>query len=67
MKLKKLEKMSNGYLATLWQMWTDKVIEPAHVIKALAVHGYELGALTKEGIVASTANERYEYKHGVRA
>ena len=67
MKLKKLEKMSNGYLATLWQMWTDKVIEPSHVIKALAVHGYELGALTNGGIVATTATERFEYKHGVRA
>ena len=58
--------MTNGYLATLWQMWTENIIEPAHVIQALAVHGYELGSLTKEGITASTATERFEYKHGVR-
>lgn len=58
--------MTNGYLATLWQMWNDRIIEPAHVIKALAVYGYELGALTNEGITASTATERFEYKHGSR-
>ena len=58
--------MSNGYLATLWQMWSERIIEPAHVIKALAVYGYELGALTNDGITATTATEHFEYRNGTR-
>lgn len=58
--------MTNGYLATLWQMWTESIIEPAHIVKALGLHGYELGSLTKDGITATNAVERFEYKHGVR-
>ena len=54
--------MANGYLATLWQMWNDKIIEPAHIIKALSIHGYKLEALTNGGIVASNENTRFEYK-----
>ena len=66
MKLKKLEKMPNELLSTLWKLWEAKAIEPAHVIKALAVYGYELGALTNDGITATTATERFEYRNGTR-
>ena len=54
--------MTEGYLGTLWQLWHHKVIEPAHVIKALEVYGYKLDALTNGGIVASSKNTRFEYK-----
>lgn len=54
--------MPNGYLGTLWTMWYGKVIEPAHVIKALSLYGYKLEALTNGGIVASNENTRFEYK-----
>ena len=58
--------MPNELLSTLWKLWEAKAIEPAHVVKSLAVYGYELGALTNSGLVATTPTERYEYKHGVR-
>ena len=51
-----------GYLGTLWELWHSKVIEPAHIIKALSLHGYELTALTNGGIVTSNKNTRFEYK-----
>jgi len=54
--------MAEGYLGTLWQLWHDRIIEPAHIIKALAVYGYKLDALTNGGIVASNKNTRFEYK-----
>lgn len=58
--------MPNELLSTLWKLWDGKAIEPAHVVKALALYGYELGSLTNSGITALSSTERYEYKHGVR-
>lgn len=43
-------------------MWSNNAIEPAHVIKALSIYGYKLDALTKEGLVSSNNNTRFEYK-----
>jgi hypothetical protein len=54
--------MPNGYLGALWLMWSNNAIEPAHVIKALSIYGYKLDALTKEGLVSSNNNTRFEYK-----
>jgi hypothetical protein len=54
--------MPNGYLGALWLMWSNSAIEPAHVIKALSIYGYKLDALTKQGLVASNENTRFEYK-----
>jgi len=54
--------MPEGYLGTLWELWYNKVIEPAHIIKALSLYGYELTALTNGGIVTSSKNTRFEYK-----
>jgi len=57
--------MENGYLATLWQMWSQGIIEPSHIIKALGVYGYKLEALTNGGITASGENVRFEYKEHI--
>lgn len=56
--------MSNGFLGTLWYLWISNVLTVDTVIKALALDNYELESLTKEGIVASKENEKFEFRYG---
>jgi hypothetical protein len=56
--------MINGFLGTIWYLWVSNVIQADVVTRALTLEGYELEALTKEGIVASKENETFEFHYG---
>ena len=56
--------MQNGFLGTLWYLWISNVIQTDVIIRALALDDYELEALTRESIVASKGNEKFEFRYG---
>jgi hypothetical protein len=58
--------MQHNYLPILWHLWINNIIQVDTVIKALALEGYELGSITKEGITVFKENERFEFRYGKR-
>jgi len=53
--------MSNGYLATLWQMWLAGIINVRHIEMALSLHGYKLSKIDESHITAAKENETFSF------
>lgn len=53
--------MPSEFLSTLWKLWKHEIIEPAQVIKALNLYGYQLDYLGNKGIEATKLNEKYTF------
>ena len=53
-------------ISILWHLWINNVIQVDTIIRALALEGYELGSITKEGITVFKENERFEFRYGTR-
>jgi len=53
--------MPDQYLQILWTLWTNNIIEPATVIKALEIYGYSLSYIGNSGLKTFKENETFEF------
>ena len=53
--------MPNEFLSTLWKLWKHEIINPAQVIQALNLYGYQLDYLGNGGLKATRENETYKF------
>jgi hypothetical protein len=56
--------MPDQYLQILWTLWTNNIIEPATVIKALEIYGYSLSYIGNSGLKTFKENETFEFIYG---
>ena len=53
--------MPSEFLSTLWKLWKHEIINPAQVIQALNLYGYQLDYLGNGGLKATRENETYKF------